>query len=214
MAGTGGTGSAGTANTPGGEGGGPPDGPISEELTLCDRLTKLTENSRLTTLAFEKLAYADCRIKWLNRLYIDEHERDTYLNDLIPWNLQFWGCQSSPVDDFPLVWGTPAISQGDADIVIDHYLEAATEQLQLTKNEQGEMRAALERLATTIVVSESTQPSQPACDAPNTGGAGGMDGGGGIDGLGGANGTAGADSAGQGGVAGSPAAAGGIGGAP
>jgi len=195
----GGTVGAGTGNTPGGDGGGPPDGPVLEELSVCDRLLRVPEKNLAQSDMFERESYLDCRVKWLPRLYIDARARKDYLNALEDWNDRFWGCQDLPVDDFLLVWGTPPLSQGDADIIIEHYMAAAIEQLQLTQKEEDEMRAALQRLATLVVTSSSLEPSQPDCVDPN-GGAGGMAGAGGAAGTsdGGLGGAAGADQAGAG----------------
>jgi hypothetical protein len=178
--------SAGTDSTLGGESGsgGGPDGPILEELSLCDRLSMQSQLSTSFTKAFEKLVYADCRINWLNHLYLDfmPNKRDDYLNALVPWNLRFWGCQEQPVSDFALVFGTPPLSQGDADLVCDYYVQAAIEAFQLTKKEQSEMSTALAHLASALVTSSSADPSQPSCEDPNAGGAGGMSGVGGAAG--------------------------------
>jgi hypothetical protein len=190
-AGAGGT-SAGAGNTPGGEGGGPPDGPLLEELLLCDRLTQVPAKNLKTSKMFELGVYTDCRVDWLARLYVDAKKRDDYLNDLLTWNQKFWGCQQVPVDDFLLVWGTPSMSRGDADIVIDYYVAAAVEHLELTPNEEQEMREALERLSTLVVTSSSLEPSQPSCTDPN-GGAGGQDGSGGAAGELGLGGSASAE---------------------
>jgi hypothetical protein len=187
-AGAGGT-SAGAGNTPGGEGGGPPDGPLLEELSLCDRLTQVAAKNLKTSKMFELGVYTDCRVDWLARLYVDINKRDDYLNDLLTWNQKFWGCQELPVGDFLLVWGTPALSQGDAKIVIDYYVSAAIEHLELTPKEEQEMREALERLSTLVVTSSSLEPSKPSCADPN-GGAGGQGGSAGVD-AGGAGGTGG-----------------------
>lgn len=173
-----------------------------EELSVCDRLLRVPEKNLAQSDMFEREVYLDCRVKWLPRLYLDARARKEYLNALEDWNERFWGCLDLPVDDFLLVWGTPAISQGDADIIIEHYMAAAIEQLQLSQKEEDEMRSALQRLATVLITSSSLEPSQPACVDPN-GGAGGMDGSGGAagasdGGLGGASGTAGADQGGAG----------------
>lgn len=200
----GGTVGAGAGNTPGGAGGGPPDGPVLEELSVCDRLLRVQEKNRAQTDVFERNVYLDCRVKWLPRLYIDAHAAEDYRNALEDWNDRFWGCRDLPVDDFLLVWGTPPISQGDADIVIEHYMVAAIEHLQLTQKEEDEMRAALQRLATVVITSPSLEPSQSGCVDPN-GGAGGMDGSGG---------AAGANDGGQGGAAGATQAQAGNGGSP
>jgi hypothetical protein len=172
------SGRGGTGDTPGGEGGSagePPVGPVMEQLTLCQRLSMVTQASTTLSKAFEKLVYADCRVNWLNHLYLDfmPNKRDDYLNALIPWNLQLWGCPgATPVGDFPLVFGKPPLSQGDADIVIGYYVDAAIAAFSLTQEEQDDMRTALEHLATTVIVDESAEPSQPSCEEPGAGGSG------------------------------------------
>jgi hypothetical protein len=189
-AGSGGT-SAGAGKTPGGEGGGPPDEPRFEELSLCDRLSQVPAKNLSTTKMFELGVYTDCRIDWLAHLYVDAKRRDDYLNDLLTWNQKFWGCQEVPVEDFLLVWGTPALSQGDANLVIDYYVAAAIEHLELIPREEQEMREALARLSTQVITSSSLEPSKPSCTDAN-GGAGGQGGlGGATSGAGGELGLAG-----------------------
>lgn len=192
---------AGVGNNPRGEGGsGGATGPISEQLALCERLTAVSDKEKKSRDAFEKLAFLDCRVTWIPDLYLHpvllRHE---WQNAMTAWNLRFWGCEGLPVEDFQLVWQEPPLSRGDADILIDHYMQAAIEFLELSPKEQDEMRAALLRLSTVVVTSDSAEPSQPRCDDPNAGGAGGM------SGAGGDGSSAGADSApGGGGNGGAP----------
>jgi hypothetical protein len=183
LGGVGGTISAGSGSTPGGDGGGGADGPVREELSLCDRLIQVPDKNLKTTKAFELSVYSDCRVKWLADLYLDAKKRDDFLNDLLTWNQKFWGCQGVAVDNFALVWGTPPLSRGDADLVVGYYLTAAIEHLDLTANEEQEMREALQRLSTLVVTSAALEPSKPQCPDPN-GGAGGQDGSGGAAGGG------------------------------
>lgn len=168
-------GMAGEGTTPGCERPSP-DGPYSVELGICARLEKATDLAKLVMRSFETRLYMDCRSTWLAQLSYADGKRHEYLNELQKWNVRFWGCNASPVDDFPLVYGSPPLSQGDADIVIEHYLAAALAELELTEKELCEMRVALERLAQATIASDSSEPSQPRCDDPGTGGAGGMTG--------------------------------------
>lgn len=177
------TSTAGTSSTLGGESGNAgegPVGPVMEELSLCDRLTGTSILTTEVSWAFEALVYADCQLNWLNQLYLDfkPNKRDEYLNALRPWNLRFWGCQDQPVGDFPLVFGTPPLSQGDADLLVDYYVQAAIAKIGLSTTEEEEMRSALARLAVQLVVDASSEPSKPNCEDPNAGGAGGTGSGG------------------------------------
>jgi hypothetical protein len=216
MAGRGGGASAGSStaagmgNTLGGEGGGSATtGPLSEQLTLCNRLTEVPTKERDFSDAFERLVYLDCRVAWLPQLYLKPvNVRFQYQNALERWNLRFWGCDGVPVTDFQLVWQEPPLSRGDADIVIDHYLQAATEFLELSPKEQEDMRAALQRLSTPAVTSDSLEPSQSSCETGGAGGAGGEGGAGEGPSLGGAGATS-AGTAGEAAASGSN-----VGGAP
>jgi hypothetical protein len=203
----------GVGNTPGGEGGNGASGPIAEELMLCDRLTQVQAKEEAVSDQFERSAWLDCRVHWLPDLYVHPAQgaqvRDDYVNALERWNLRFWGCEDLPVETFELVWGEPPLSRGDVDILIAYYMEAAVEHLDLSPKEQDEMLAALKRLSTLVVTSDSLEPSLPSCD----GGAGGAGGAGG-DGPGGAGGAdadaGGAGNAGEAGLGGT----GNLGGAP
>jgi hypothetical protein len=98
--------------------------------------------------------------------------RDDYINALERWNLRFWGCEDVPVETFELVWGEPPLSQGDVDILIGYYMESAIEHLELSPKEQDEMLAALRRLSTLVVTSDSPEASKPSCTDGGAGGAG------------------------------------------
>jgi hypothetical protein len=188
---TGGTSAdAGVGNTPGGEAGSGATGPISEELSLCDRLTQVDLKEEQLSDEFERSMWLDCRVHWLPDLYVHPAQgpqvRDDYVNALVRWNLRFWGCQDVPVETFELVWGEPPLSQGDADIIVDYYMQEAIQHLELSPKEQGEMLAALKRLSTLLITSDSLEPSNSSCSAGGAGGAGGDGPGAGGDGPGGA----------------------------
>jgi hypothetical protein len=177
------TSTAGTSSTLGGESGNAgegPVGPVMEELSLCERLSGTSLLTTEVSWALESLVINDCRVDWLTHLYLDfkPNKRDQYMNALRPWNLRFWGCQDQPVADFPLVFGTPPLSQGDADLLVDYYVQAAIAKIGLSSKEEDEMRSALARLAAQLVVDASSEPSQSTCGDPNAGGAGGATSGG------------------------------------
>lgn len=150
----------------GGSGATPPTG---EQLGLCARITGRVGHADAQSRAFATAVFTDCRIKWIVPLKPD---LDEYRQQLVVWDLEFWGCQGSPVDDFGLVWGTPALSAGDAKLLIEHYLTTVNTELQLSTDERVEMKAALDRLAEQLISSPSEEPSQSSC-VDNTGGAGG-----------------------------------------
>lgn len=158
----------------GGNGGGATT-PNGEQLVLCTRLTGKVVHADAHTRAFATAVFADCRIKWIVPLKPD---LDEYRQQLVVWDLEFWGCQGNPVKDFGLVWGTPALSAGDANLLIEHYLTTANTELTLSTDERVEMKAALDRLAEQLISSPSEEPSQSRC-VTNTGGAGGAAGAGG-----------------------------------
>ena len=152
-----------------GAAGNAPDTPGGEQLVLCARLTGRVGHADAQARAFAKATFADCRINWVVPL---GPNLDDYRQQLVIWNLQFWGCQGQPVGDFGLVYGTPPLSAGDASLLIELYLTAATAELDLSPSELDDMRGALERLAKPWIVSDSSEPSASVCST-DAGGAGG-----------------------------------------
>ncbi|MDF3066849.1 MAG: hypothetical protein K0R38_2450 [Polyangiaceae bacterium] len=175
----------------GGEAGAAPVPSLGEELSFCPRLTGLSKLSLAVEEAYIGVAIVDCRIAWVVPRRQDLIDMR---NELITWNRRFWGCEGLPVTTFPLVWGTPALSQGDATIAMELYLAASKKELALSRVEYEEMEAALARLAKPLVQDPSTDPSKPSCNPSGGGGEGGVGGGG----TGGGAGEA------TGGVGGSP----------
>lgn len=144
--------------------------PAGEQLVLCTRITGKIGHVSTQSKAFATALFADCRIKWVVPLKPD---LDEYRQQLVDWSYDFWGCEpASPVADFGLVYGTPALSVGDANLLIEHYLTTVDTEVQLSTDERTEMKAALDRLAKPLISSPSEEPSQSSCVA-NTGGAGG-----------------------------------------
>jgi hypothetical protein len=180
----GGQGGSAGAGTVGGEAGGGASND-GEHLELCARLANGVHDADLVTSYYMSALYTDCRVSWLfpsGQAYVMQ------LNQLKRFNFQFWGCPGTPpVYTFALVSGTPALSQGDVNLLIDHYLTAAQAAVDLTSLERQTMQAALVRLSKSLIVDPSLDPSQAACE---TGGAGGG-GAGGVN----AGGAAGADGA-------------------
>ena len=210
---TAGTANPGAGHGPGGapngaEGGAPPtvhggaggetQQSSGEQLGFCSRLTMRPTRSSNVALLYEQAVYDDCRIKWVTDLYLVPKVRADFLNDLIVWNLELWGCQGEPVQSFALIYGEAPLSAGDAALLIEYYLDAALEELDMSEPELDEMKAALERLSEPLIDDPSTEPSQPRCDT-GAAGAGGAENEAGAGGLGGAAGAP-QGTAGQGGL--------------
>lgn len=151
--------------------GGAPEGSSLEQLSFCARLDRLSIHSNNVVVYFDIAVYNDPCVDWVTTLHGTEHHSD-FLNNLAVWNLRFWGCFAEGVSNFGLIYEPAPLSQGDAELLIDHYLRAATTELQLSSAEDAEMRAALERLARTVVVDPSSLPSHVDC-LSGAGGAGG-----------------------------------------
>jgi hypothetical protein len=202
----GGQGGTAGAGAVGGEaGGGASSGDDGEQLQVCARLANGSDDAFTVQSDYTSALYADCRVRWLfpsGQAYID------WANQLRRFSFQFWGCPGTPrVYSFALVSGTPALSQGDVNLLIDHYLAAAQAVVDLTSLERQDMQAALARLSKPLIVDPSLEPSQPACATGGAGGAdsGGSAGAGGVD-AGGSGGTGGVDTGGSGGTGGVDAA--------
>jgi hypothetical protein len=119
--------------------------------------------------AYGKAVYADCRLRWV--IPLEQEPLIDFKNRLVIWSLDLWGCQGDPVTDLALVYGTPPLSPGDVTLLIDHYMTAAQNELDLSRDEFDELQAALHRLAAPLIVGTSTEPSNPQC--MESGGAGG-----------------------------------------
>lgn len=167
---SGGAADAGAAPIGGGGGTTPPAG---EQLTLCDRITQRSTHAFNVARGYDHAVYDDCRTRWVTNLYLVDKAREDFLNALQAWNLGFWGCGHDPVDNFALVYGTPALSAGDAAALIDKYMTIASSDLQLSPAENAEMEAALERLAQQDIADPSLELSNSLCQPVGGGGAGG-----------------------------------------
>jgi hypothetical protein len=141
-----------------------------EQLELCVRLSQAAVHSTAVARAYPTSVYFDCRVHWV--VALGTADLATFKNDLLSFNYAFWGCTGTPpVDTFALVFGTPPLSQGDVEALIDLYLADAHAELDLSPLESEQMRAALERLAKPLVTDPSFEPSKSECSA-GAGGAG------------------------------------------
>jgi hypothetical protein len=181
-----------------------------KQLQICERLAAMTPTSALSydlTMAYERTMIDDCRANWVTSLYFDpatnRNDRAPFLNALLHWNLQLWGCQSALPRDFPLIYQgdavEPVLTRGDAQALIDSYLQVSDDMLNLSPAERVDMRTIISRLSEPALLSNSDELSHSAC-SQNTGGASGSGGSAGSAGSAGAAGSAG--TAGSGGIGG------------
>lgn len=179
-----------SAGGEGGEGGNV--GNDGEQLELCVRLAQPGPNATAVDMAYTTAVTLDCRMKWIMPKGPD---LPVFQNQVLRFNYAFWGCPQWPsVEAFGLVFGTPTLSQGDANLLIGHYLKAAQDTLNLSPLERETMQAALVRLAKPLILDASLEPSKSICPMSmgGAGGAGGMDAGGADVGGGAGAGGAGA----------------------
>jgi hypothetical protein len=134
-------------------------------LTICLRLPGFAANSFDVTQAYRAETTRDCRISWVTRLYLDVDDEATFLNRLLRWNIDLWGCSGDPPDDFGLLYEEVPLTSADADALIEIYMQAAITELELSATEIDEMRAALEHLADRVVERETDEFTDSHCVA-------------------------------------------------
>jgi hypothetical protein len=137
----------------------------SNQPAICIRLVSPSALSFDVTRSYEQRVFADCRINWVTRLYLDLDERAQFFNRLLAWNLNFWGCAPPAPTDFALIHRPVALTTADAQTIIEHYLVAANNALRMSGPERDQMRAALAMLAAPLVDTTQHDYSQPACPA-------------------------------------------------
>jgi hypothetical protein len=176
-AGAGGTdaggGNAGGRLGSGGDAGGQ-DASTAVALSVCVRLQTPSVLSFDVTRTYDHTVYADCRVKWVANLYLDVDQREVFLNNLLAWNMRFWGCTPPPPDNFALIFKPAPLTSADADALIDDYIDVATQALGLSAPEITEMRAGLRKLAQSTISTVSSEYSSSQC-APDAGAEGGRD---------------------------------------
>jgi hypothetical protein len=157
---------------------------ISEQLGFCPRLVNSTKLAYDVTQAYRVAVYNDCRVRW-----VVVPANAGFLANLQAFNLRLWGCQSPPLSEFGLVPASP-ISQGDAAILIAHYITESSRVLAMSTAEVQDMQLALDRLGSQAIVGDSLEPSSSSCPEGGAGGASGNPTAGGSPGSAGAGGWA------------------------
>lgn len=153
--------------------------PRLEQLDVCERQT--TSPSVLgwdASRDFEHAVNFDCRIAWVRLLYLDDDKRVEFLNQLIAFSTDVWGCiGSSPPQSFDLIWTPTPLSAADVALLIDDYVEVVKGPLSLTPGEIEDLRALLGRLAEPLLMDPDPGDfSQPTCDETGAAGAAGAGG--------------------------------------
>jgi len=155
-------------------------------------LTQLDVCSRQTTLpsalawdvsqSFEHAVNFDCRITWVHLLYIDPDtgldKRVAFLNQLIDFGLGLWGCFGGvPPQSFDLIFKPTPLSAADVALLIDDYVGAASDPLNLDPGEIDDMRTILNRLAEPLLMDPDPGDfSSPDCASTGAAGAAGAGG--------------------------------------
>jgi hypothetical protein len=156
-------GTSGSAGAEAGEGGvgltgaGGTGSTVPDQLAICVRLDSPTPLSLDTTLAFEKAVIKDCDINWVTSLYYDSSvgfdERSEFLNQLLHFNLDLWGCPGTPApDSFDLIYKPAPLSAADVVALIDAYVAVSTDLLTLSPGEVSDMRAVLGQLSAPLLI--------------------------------------------------------------
>ena len=152
---------------------------MGEALTFCPRLITPSLSAFDVTRDYDHAVFADCRVKWVTNLYLQAGAREDFLNDLLSWSLDFWGCLPPPVDNFALIYQSAPLTSADAAAIIDDYMLVATADLTLSTSESQAMRAALGRLSQQTIAQDSPDYSQSTCGTGGASGTGGTSGTGG-----------------------------------
>ena len=148
----------GAAGAPQGGAAGSPNGP-GEQLEACGFTSPIIHIDALTR-AYTTATLNDCRV---DLLFPRNEALAGFRNRLDAWALRLWGCQGESVTNFGLAPDDAQLSAGDAAILIDDYTAAARTELGLSDPQVAEARAALERLAAPLIVSDSSEPSRSHC---------------------------------------------------
>jgi hypothetical protein len=157
----GGAASGGGSGQGGMEGGS--DASASVALTVCVRLQSPSVLAFDVTRTYDHTVYADCRVKWVANLYLDVDQREVFLNNLLAWNMRFWGCSPPPPTEFALIFKPAPLTSADAAALIDDYIDVSTQALGLSAPEIDQMRAALEKLSKSVVATVSNDYSKSQC---------------------------------------------------
>ena len=160
--GSGGEGTAGGANVD-----------VPPALTVCERLINPPDNSFDVTQGYRAATTRDCRISWVTRLYLDEDQEHVFLNQLLRWNLELWGCGGAPPpDSFGLLFREVPLTSADADALIELYLDTTSATLAMSSDEIDAMRAMLDYLAERVIERETDEFTDSHCST-GAGGEGG-----------------------------------------
>ena len=110
------------------------------------------------------LVATDCMVRGL--LAVQGATLIQWSNDLYRWNLDLWACTDHAATGFFLVHGeVNDLTSADAAVLIDDYLQAATQILRLSPPEATQIRQDLVRLGRTAITRQSDERLFSECDA-------------------------------------------------
>ena len=135
--------------------------------TLCTRLKGLEDTlQRHVSDTFEGNVYCDCRVaRLIKDLKIDEDA--AFLSRLDRWSFLLWGCGPEEVEGFALAADAPELSGRDAELLIEHYLAAATLVLRLSRSERAALQQRLEELSQSVIQDDAEESALSDCMDPN-----------------------------------------------
>jgi len=138
------------------------------KLLLCLRLNDpqhpevVSNLSRKVVDGYLSALFVDCRITKI----VDAIPGglNAFANDLLSWNVSFWGCRDTATNEFGLIHdGVSGLTSADVATLIDHYMKAAIVELSLSAGEQLQMRQALTALGQTVVTRQSDEYTLSNC---------------------------------------------------
>lgn len=133
-------------------------------LTICERLINPPDNSFDVTQGYRAATTGDCRIAWVTRLYLDDDQEHVFLNQLLRWNLELWGCGGAPPpEDFGLLFREVPLTSTDAEALITLYMETTITTLAMSSDEIEAMRAMLDYLAKRVIERETDEFTDSHC---------------------------------------------------
>jgi hypothetical protein len=135
--------------------------------TLCTRLRGLEDSlQRHVSDTFEGNVYCDCRVARLIK-ELDVKADAEFLSRLDKWSFRLWGCGPEEAEGFALAPGAPELSERAAELLIEHYLAAATLVLRLSRSERAALQQKLEELSQSAIQSDAEESALSDCMDPN-----------------------------------------------
>jgi hypothetical protein len=96
-------------------------------LTVCNRIPAAEQAGQMRAVALEYNVNMrdDCKSAGL----ADRQVPFEFLNQVLSWNFEFWGCRLTGVNDFGPAGSAQSLSAADVRLLSEHYLDAAKRRL-------------------------------------------------------------------------------------